>query len=498
MRLNPRLFLLGSVLAWLACCVLFAAWLIGNERSRTRDDFTTQARIAYSILTQRAEQQEAVLASLVALEHAMPGNAPVMSNFALSIQHGYPQLVSVERYGREDTGWRMFSTNGGAAAPSRQLDAAADQPGGTAGTQVAVLDDGYRLFRAAGHDVVFALRVSAPALAELAQSGAPSFQSVQMRTADGRTLWRYEHPAAWSPWPALQLEKQLNTRGQPFVMTATHAPLGAGVPWGRLVLGWSILGAAAALAAWSMAQYRSRTLAQRQLRLAQATRINAMGEVAAGIAHELNQPLTAVLANTQASVRWLEDDPPDLVRAREAASGAVQQARRAGAILKRLREFISPHTGAAEAVDLNRVVDDALSLMSETFRQRQIRVVRNMAPNLPTVAGSAVAFEQVIVNLLLNAADALLHVPAPQRALHIDSTLDGPQVVVVVRDSGGGLNAEALARVFEPFYTTKEGGMGLGLTICESIIHEAGGTLGAANVDAGAAFTLRLPVGAAT
>ena len=220
-----------------------------------------------------------------------------------------------------------------------------------------------------------------------------------------------------------------------------------------------------------------------------------MGELAAGLAHELNQPLTAVLANTQAAQRLLNDDPPELDTAREAMKQAATQARRASDVIARLRRSIDPSTSAPlQAVSLADAAKAALNLLQPELHKHHVNAMLD-APQPVLVLADPIAVEQIIHNLITNAIQAMANTPANQRSLTLCVASEGAQGVLSVQDSGSGISPEALPRVFEPFFSTREGGLGLGLSLCESLAEKMGGQLSASNhAPPGASFKLALPL----
>ena len=228
--------------------------------------------------------------------------------------------------------------------------------------------------------------------------------------------------------------------------------------------------------------------------------MNALGELAAGMAHELNQPLTAVLANTQAASRLLADEPPEVETARSAMVQAVEQARRASAVVARMRRAVERPDLAAQLqpVVLQEAVRNALDLLEPELARRQVVSRLDAGPAPVTVLADPVALEQVIHNLLMNALQALEQVPARTRLLSLAVAPEGRHGRLTVQDSGPGIAADVLPRVFEPFFTTRADGLGLGLSLCETLATGMGGQLSvAAATPHGAVFTLALPLAAA-
>jgi C4-dicarboxylate-specific signal transduction histidine kinase len=247
------------------------------------------------------------------------------------------------------------------------------------------------------------------------------------------------------------------------------------------MLGWCLL--TAALWAAGRALWRQRVARQRAeelLRLGQVARLNTLGELAAGMAHELNQPLTALLSSTQAAQRLLADDPPDLDTAQTAMARAVEQARRASTVVGRLRRLVERPdlAGQAQPLALPTAVQDVLHLLEPELAQRGVVPEVLAAADLPPVLAEPVALQQIIHNLLMNALQALEQVPLAERQLHLAMAPAGAgQVALSVRDHGPGIPPEARQHLFEPFYTTRNGGLGLGLTLCESLAQAMGAHL---------------------
>ena len=223
--------------------------------------------------------------------------------------------------------------------------------------------------------------------------------------------------------------------------------------------------------------------------------MNTLGELAGGMAHELNQPLTAVLANTQAAQRLLAEESVDLVTVQTAMAQAVNQARRAADVVGRLRVLVERPDAAAHLrpVDLRDAVRNVLHLMQPECARRD--VVPALTAHTPVwVKAEPVALDQIVHNLLLNALQALEQVTARHRTMQIVVLADARHGTLTVSDSGPGITPKAMPRLFEPFYSTRAGGLGLGLSLCETLVSNMGGTLTAANqVRHGAIFTLTLP-----
>jgi PAS domain S-box-containing protein len=216
--------------------------------------------------------------------------------------------------------------------------------------------------------------------------------------------------------------------------------------------------------------------------LAHVSRVSTLGELAGSLAHELNQPLAAILSNAQAAQRFLKDGRAGLDEMREILNDIVVQDRRAGEVIVRMRAMLRKGEIQVTPLQLNEVIEDVLGLMHAELISRRVTISRRLAKDLPPVSADRVQLQQVFLNLIVNACDAMSGNPPPDRRLTITSELvDGEHVQAAVTDTGPGFAGEALQRIFEPFRTTKPTGLGLGLPICRSIIHAHGGEICAEN-----------------
>lgn len=230
--------------------------------------------------------------------------------------------------------------------------------------------------------------------------------------------------------------------------------------------------------------------------LAHAARVSAMGELAGSLAHELNQPLTAILSNAQAAQRFMAAETIDLREVRESLGDVVSEGKRASEVIRRMRALVRKGEIEIAPLDIEELVRDVAELLRSDAVMRGVRVVLEIAAALPPARGDRVQLQQVVLNLLMNAFDAMEKSPPGQRVAAVRVTPDGPAALrVTVSDSGSGLNSDMLDRVFQPFHTTKREGLGLGLSICRTIIEAHGGRLHAENnAGAGATFYFTLPV----
>lgn len=228
--------------------------------------------------------------------------------------------------------------------------------------------------------------------------------------------------------------------------------------------------------------------------LAHLARVNTLGALSGSLAHELNQPLGIILSNAQAAQDLLARDPPDLTEVQSILADIVAADRRAGNVIGRLREMLKRGEVSFRPLQLNEIIEEVLNLTNSDLIGRGITVVRDLAADLPPIAGDRVQLQQLVLNLLLNGADAMADNESGMRRLHFQTRADGNRVQFSVRDEGVGLPKDA-ERLFEPFYTTKPHGLGLGLSICQAIVCAHHGRLWAEpHPDGGAVFRFELPV----
>jgi signal transduction histidine kinase len=231
-----------------------------------------------------------------------------------------------------------------------------------------------------------------------------------------------------------------------------------------------------------------------QARLSRASQIATVGELAASIAHEVNQPLSAVVANGHACLRWLLAQPPNLGKAHEAAERIVRDGKDAGEVVRRIRALFKRAAIERTPLDVNDVIREVLSLLRSETDRKGVAVETSLEEDLPTVVADRVQLQQVLLNLLSNGLDAMDSVVGRPKKLAVRSkTLCPDAVLIEVRDFGVGLtNAD---QVFEAFFTTKEHGMGMGLAICRSIVEAHEGRIWASSEEApGTTFSFTLPV----
>ena len=485
--MNQRLrALAGWWLAWLVASAAGAVWLARSELQQLQEAFETDARIAHRLLSQQVVQYDAVLATL-----ALLGNAGAADSPEQRLTSVYPSILSVQR--RELAGTWPDAALGEAEAQSRSLHRPAL-------AQVDLPRGRYRLVIGA-EPVSYALDIDLNATVPwrdwpMDPKTSPARVTIeqglqQFIVQPGRITergWRFD------------FHKVLASESQAFDVVAQRNVAWRELPW-LLMAGWALaVGLLLGGACMLLRQREARRRAEELLRLGQVARLNALGELAAGMAHELNQPLTAMLANTQAARRLLAEEPPELGTARDAMAKAIEQARRAAEVVARLRRAIErpDRHGRREPVALQDAVRSALYLLEPECARRGVSVSFDPGAAVRVLA-DPVALEQIVHNLLINALQALDTMPPEQRRIAIEVAARGAMGQLVLSDSGPGIAADALPRLFDPFYSTREGGLGLGLSLSESLASEMGGALAAdPSVARGARFVLSLPLLAQT
>jgi C4-dicarboxylate-specific signal transduction histidine kinase len=229
-----------------------------------------------------------------------------------------------------------------------------------------------------------------------------------------------------------------------------------------------------------------------QMALAHANRVTTMGQLTASIVHEVNL-IAAAVTNAHAALRWLGGHPPDLEEVRQALDAVIKDGNRAADVIGRIRALIKNVPPRHDQLDINEAILEVIEVTRSELLRNGVSLRTELAKGLPLIRGDRIQLQQVVLNLIMNAVEAMNDASKGARDLLI-STAEDNGVLVAVRDSGPGLNPESLERLFDPFHTTKPGGMGIGLSICRSIVEAHGGRIWAtANVPQGASFHFSIP-----
>lgn len=231
-----------------------------------------------------------------------------------------------------------------------------------------------------------------------------------------------------------------------------------------------------------------------QSEMAHAARLSTLGELAASIAHEVNQPLAAITTNASAGLRWLDRPEPNLDEVRALATRIAADARRAADIIARIRGMASQRATESVPLSLKAVIEDSVAFLRHEMQAQGVALTLELQTDLPQIRGDKIQLQQVVVNLVINAAQAMAKSPAGERRVVIAARRETDQLIVDVLDRGAGIAPDHFDRLFQSFFTTKHDGMGIGLPICRSIVEAHGGQIEAANrPDGGARFSFSVP-----
>ncbi|CRY05725.1 sensor histidine kinase [Yersinia enterocolitica] len=433
-----------KITVWFILTLMSTLWLgwygLNTQQAEREADFRTIHRE----LSQQLAQQQAIL--FLALEPSQ----------LVQLQRHFPQLVAIN-----------------------QTSADQSKPG-----QLTLhLQDGdYRLANSYSGS---GLQVNAQKLLQVVGL-PPHFDSLVLRYQQHQ-LAILGHSAPESFW---QWQKPVGEGAQSFTLIGHATPVWRDLPWFTALLLSLII--AAALYSWHrwqlLAQHRLH--AEQRAKFADQARLNAMGEIATGIAHELNQPLTATLTYNQTALRLL---PPQDEQVAPLLVASVEQIKRIAALLDRLRTLLSRGQINLQPVVVADIWRRVNVLLSQEITAANVKIINIIPANLSTLQSDPLWLEQVFHNLLSNAIQAIQHTPTPTVIFTVNIT--EKQWVIQIEDNGPGLTHQQLDSLFTPFYTTRESGLGLGLTLCETLVQRMGGDIKAGNNEhRGACFTLTFPL----
>ncbi|CNE56291.1 sensor histidine kinase [Yersinia kristensenii] len=433
-----------KITVWFLLTLISTLWLGWYGLNTQQTERETEFRTIHRELSQQLAQQQAIL--FLALEPAQ----------LVQLQRHFPQLVAIN-----------------------QTPADPSQPGQLT---LHIQEGEYRLANSYNGS---GLQVNAQKLLQIVGL-PPHFDSLILRYQQHQ-LAILGHSAPESFW---QWQKPVGEGAQSFTLIGHATPVWRDLPWFTALL--LSLMIAAALYSW----HRWQQLAQHHLhadqraKFADQARLNAMGEIATGIAHELNQPLTATLTYNQTALRLL---PPQDEKVAPLLVASVEQIKRIAALLDRLRTLLSRGQINLQPVVVADIWRRVNVLLHQEITAANVKIINMIPANLPTLQSDPLWLEQVFHNLLSNAVQAIQQTPAPTVIFTINITLK--QWVIKIEDNGPGLNHHQLDNLFSPFYTTRESGLGLGLTLCETLVQRMGGDIKARNNEhGGACFILTFPL----
>jgi len=510
------------------------------------DELEVTGRTLHRLISQRVAQHDAHLTTLIALSSgAEPAPDGAVRQVMESISRFYPRITWLALVSLEPEGAAGGAVAGGQGS-AEPGSSEASQPAGDGASAVIVrgvvdvpAGDGVDLAplgekivaQVRGRPSVYPAGAGRYLLAKRAPE--PSDRAVVLMIEAARLLEPEERPGfahlrisldgadlvelpadvsdgagvSWLKPP--HFEKVIDGEGQRLLLSLDRAlPLAALVPPGRF-LGFAVVaGLLAAALSFGLGQRaavkrselaakaaEARALLQeRETLLAHASRVNAMGELASGIAHELTQPLTALLSRSQAALRLSRAEQPDMTMISQALDVNVREAKRAGEMLKRMRDYASNKVPERSRQDLNAIVAEVVALTRTDLERRGVALVLELGQPAPEAVVDAIEMEQVLHNLIRNAAEALDSAGTVQARIAIATTIVGAEAKIEVADNGPGIAPDVLPKLFVPFFTTKGDGMGLGLSLCQTLVERVDGRIEAGNAASGGArFVITLP-----
>jgi two-component system sensor kinase FixL len=509
-----------SLLVWLGLIGLFTGLSMRIEYQRASDELFATGQTIHRLISQRTAQHDAHLTSLVALIKAAPElPETAIGEVFRSIIQFYPRIAAIDLVRLPSEGsseaTTLISTPDGPQKTdlSPIAHSIARQRQGEVRTYLNSAYPGRYLLgkRATADSPGLAIVVQIDPALLIEGEERPAWAHVRV-SLDGETVLDDGvdgRSAVDSILPQPHFSKVIDSQSQPFRVDVTRplsvpdiingARIGGFALASLLVLflllfTWQLKAKARKLQQAAEEAERRAHLQEHETRLAHALRVNAMGELASGIAHELTQPLTALLSQSQAAQRLASADGPDPTLLPMALAANVREAKRAGAMLKRMRDYISKREQKPVLADLNPIVADIAELVRADLERRRIGLVLDLATPSPQAVVDSIEMEQVLHNLIRNAADALQDADTASRTIRIETIMSENGAIIRVTDTGPGIDADTLPRLFEPFFTTKPDGMGLGLALCASLIERIGGHIDARNqTSGGAIFTIALP-----
>jgi two-component system, LuxR family, sensor kinase FixL len=501
------------VLAWLGLTVCFAAvalhWQWSGAVAAHERDGTTLHRI----VSQRVDQHDAHLTGLSALTTSST-QPPIdaLQAVAATIIQFYPRILAVDIVAIDqpaEAGAIYTSRKVPATVPTDDVLAAARRGSRRAEVVAAPGTTGRYLLvkRAPNSDAArYALSLEIDGQRLIETDSATVSANAMRALPDGQPIYASSsliHGASNSIFH-LKAETQLASSSQPMRLSLhRNVPVTSLIPWGWIAASAAATGTLLLLVRnMLMARLAERnaiaraTASAQEARLAHATRINAMGELSLGIAHELTQPLAALLSQSQAGLRMMRSSVHDYEAIGGVLEANARHAKRAGDLLQKLRDWNSADPPTNQVVDLNQVITEIALFNRTDLARRSIELRLGLQQQAPTAAADQVGLEQVVQNLLVNARDACQDARPKGSLIRINTFSKGDQVGFTVSDDGPGFGADVAERLFEPFFTSKPDGMGLGLSICRRLVETFRGEILAANHGdggSGAVITVTLP-----
>ncbi|WP_169545425.1 sensor histidine kinase [Sneathiella aquimaris] len=496
-----------NIVSWVLVSAIVLSILAYRDFNSIRTGLNAKATSLHRLVSQRADQHDAHLTGLSALASA--NEKPLegmMLNLSETIRKFYSRIEHVDLIKLDKNNPEtVFSTRYSHLAQddTRAINDAAFASDGR--LQIIPASNGYFLVKRSPNSdnarYGLALFINAEKLIEN-ELDFNSNTQIDLKTNSGMTVYSVGQLEATNRFTRnISFSKVLGSRSQPLTLVVTlHLNVTDYIRWQTIlpVILFMVLGIVFSQAFLTQRQ-KTRLAEERALlgeheaRIAQASRINGLGEMASGLAHEITQPLTAILSQSQAGVRLIDARPDDLETLKQVLGNISKQAKRGGDIVQRLRTWTTHSTETIETFDLNSVAEGIRDLTKADLKEKGVTIETTLHSNPLMIQADHVAIEQVIFNLSRNAVDAMEGVESGY--LHLSTYIDQQYAIFMVKDNGKGIDEETLQHLFEPFYTTKEKGMGLGLSLCENIINRYNGQIEISNNDGGGVTTLvKLPL----
>jgi len=505
------------VAVWMIMSLAYLYYTASSQRILIETELERETGTLHRIVSQRADQHDAHLTSLSAL--AISGEVPqidLVLQVAGAIQQFYPRVTEIDLVSlRPDLPSISTRTSSDDVTEIRSVGrAAAARSSGKFELLSSPVSDGRYLIvkRSPNTDAArFGLTIEVDAH-KLAETESPFWRkpgaSIALSLPDETMLFGEGIEGSFQAkegmfTQSLITRRELGSRTQPLILT-TKFVYGAGdlFPVDRVVIGLVIIGGILValilviklVSKTRSAEQRAR-LGEQDARIAHASRVNALGEIASGMAHELNQPLTAILSLSQAGVRLIARPDTDPVVIEKILKNNIAQSKRAADIIVRLREWTRSTPPVSAPQEVNRCIENVIFLLGPDCRRQGIDVTVQTDPSEPEVLGDSVEIEQVLFNLVRNALEALEQASKEVKTIHVSSLTSDQQVILAVTDNGPGIDPKMRDRLFEPFATGKEKGMGLGLVLCERIVERMDGDIDIHDtLDGGVTSQIRLPL----
>ncbi|OWV85841.1 hypothetical protein ATY75_24055 [Rhizobium sp. N122] len=517
-RTTSKYWLVGIGL-WCVAVSGFALYSIETSKQRLADELQAAGQTLHRLISQRVAQHDAHMTSLIAVTSGPePASFSAVRHVMETIIRFYPRIAWIELISLGDTEPEDHGVKVLLRVPEGESEDLAALRGAFAEQErgkIAVYENRngrYLLAKKASSPSETAVVLSIDARLLLDPEERPAWAKVRLMLS-GKPL--LDLPAqdgvdtAASFVAPLHFESVIDGEKQQLSLLLDRSvPLAALLP-ARHVVGFGVMTGLALFAAMFALRQRSTTLRlrrtvgeaeiravlhERETMLAHASRVNALGEMASGIAHELTQPLTAILSHSQAALRLTDADTFDIHPICKALEVNVREAKRAGEMLKRMRDYASNRVPEPVRSAINGIVTEIEALTSIDLKQRGIRLDCSLAAEPLEAVADPIELEQVLHNLIRNAADALEGADTKAATIRIETQAAGCEAKIIVSDNGPGIATDALPRLFRPFFTTKPEGMGLGLSLCATLVERIDGRIEAENsAGGGARFTVTLP-----